>query len=354
MELLAGITARRVPTKRLTVNVLERAGDRPDGVPVILLHGNVSSSLFWQETMQALPPEYRVLAPDLRGFGQTDTAPVDAGRGLRDFADDLHGLLETLQLAPAHVVGWSMGGGVAMQYALEHPVLSLALQAPVSPYGFGGTAGPEGRRLTEDDAGTGGGGANPDFVARLAAADTSDDAPASPLSVYRSTYVHAGFESPHEHIWVESMLSTKTGPDNYPGDSVPSQNWPGFAPGRRGVLNTMAPGVFNTSALVDLPEKPDILWIHGDSDAIVSDASFFDLNCLGKAGVLPGWPGEETAPLQPMVSQTRAVLEKYAANGGRFTEVLLENCGHSPHLEYPDRFVAELTAHIARSGGTAG
>ena len=353
MELLAGITARRVPTKRLTMNVLERARDRPDGIPLVLVHGNVSSSLFWQETMQALPQEYRVLAPDLRGFGQTDTAPVDASRGLRDFADDLHGLLEALQLAPAHVVGWSMGGGVAMQYALEHPVLSLALQAPVSPYGFGGTAGPEGRRLTEDDAGTGGGGANPDFVARLEAADTSDDTPASPLSVYRSTYVHAGFESPHEHIWVESMLSTKTGPDNYPGDSVPSQNWPGFAPGRRGVLNTMAPGVFNTSALVDLPEKPDILWIHGDSDAIVSDASFFDLNCLGKAGVLPGWPGEEAAPLQPMVSQTRAVLEKYAANGGRFTEVLLENCGHSPHLEYPERFVAELTAHIGRSGKTA-
>ena len=101
---------------------------------------------------------------------------------------------------------------------------------------------------------------------------------------------------------------------------------------------------------MDLPDKPDILWIHGDSDAIVSDASFFDLNCLGKAGVLPGWPGEETAPLQPMVSQTRAVLEKYAANGGRFTEILLENCGHSPHLEYPDRFIAELTAHIGRSG----
>ena len=187
-------------------------------------------------------------------------------------------------------------------------------------------------------------------MARLEAGDASDDAPASPLSVYRSTYVHAGFESPHERIWVESMLSTKTGPDNYPGDSVPSQNWPGFAPGRRGVLNTMAPGVFNTSALVDLADKPDILWIHGDSDAIVSDASFFDLNCLGKAGVLPGWPGEEAAPLQPMVSQTRAVLEKYAANGGRFTEVLLENCGHSPHLEYPDRFIAELTAQIGRSG----
>lgn len=350
MELLEGITARRVPTGRLTVNVLEREGDRQDGIPVVLVHGNVSSSLFWQETMQALPAQYRVVAPDLRGFGHTDTAPVDAGRGLRDFADDLHATLHALQMQGAHLVGWSMGGGIVMQYALEYPVLSLTLQAPVSPYGFGGTTGPEGRRLTADDAGTGGGGANPDFVARLEAGDTSDEAAASPLSVYRSTYVHAGFQSRYESIWVESMLSTKTGVDNYPGDSVPSQNWPGFAPGRRGVLNTMAPGVFNTNALVDLPEKPDILWVHGDSDAIVSDASFFDLNCLGKAGVVPGWPGEEAAPLQPMVAQTRAVLEKYAANGGSFKEVLLENCGHSPHLEYPERFIAELTEHIERSG----
>ncbi len=46
-----------------------------------------------------------------------------------------------------------------------------------------------------------------------------------------------------------------------------------------------------TTAIVDLERKPPILWIHGTHDAIVGDASFFDLNQLGKAGLIPGWSG---------------------------------------------------------------
>ena len=145
--------------------------------------------------------------------------------------------MTALELGPVHLVGWSMGAGVVMQYALEHPTSSLTLIAPVSPFGFGGTA-IDGRLLTEDAAGTGGGGANPDFVARLASGDTTADQPTSPRSVYAATYVKPGFVSGHDDVWVASMLSTATGTDNYPGDAVPSHNWPGFAPGRRGVLNT--------------------------------------------------------------------------------------------------------------------
>jgi pimeloyl-ACP methyl ester carboxylesterase len=351
MTLLDGIAARRLPTDRLTVNVLERQGDSPEGIPVVLVHGNISSALFWQELMLRLPEDYRVIAVDLRGFGATDPAPVDATRGLGDFSDDLAATLDVLGLAAVHLVGWSMGGGVAMRYALEHPVHSLTLQAPVPPYGFGGTAGPEGRRLTEDDAGCGGGGVNPDFVARLRAGDRSAEAPTSPLSVFRSAYVHAGFSSPLEDVWVESMLSTRTGDDHYPGDALPSDNWPGFGAGKRGIANAMAPGYFNVSALAGLAVKPPILWIRGDADAIVSDASFFDVNQLGKAGIIPGWPGEDVAPPQPMVAQTRALLEEYAARGGSSRELVLTNCGHSPHLEYPAEFQAELTAHIESAAG---
>jgi pimeloyl-ACP methyl ester carboxylesterase len=106
---------------------------------VVFIHGNVSSSLFWQETMQDLPPDLRVIAIDLRGFGGTEHAPIDATRGVRDFSDDVRETLAVLGIPTAHLVGWSMGGGVILQYALDHPVLSLTLQAPVSPYGFGGT-----------------------------------------------------------------------------------------------------------------------------------------------------------------------------------------------------------------------
>lgn len=345
MTLLDGITSRVVATPRLDVNILERAGDDPNSRPedtVVFIHGNVSSALFWQETMLGLPRHLRLIAADLRGFGGSQTLPVDATRGVRDFSDDLHATLEVLEIPTAHLVGWSMGGGVVMQYALEHPVLSLTLQAPVSPYGFGGTRR-DGSRLTDDDAGCGGGGGNPDFIARLRAGDTSDEAQTSPRSVFRSGYVAPEYSSPHEDIWVASMLTTSTLEGNYPGDSTPSDNWPGFAAGGAGVLNTMVPKHFNTSGIVELTQKPPILWIYGTADAIVSDGSFYDINHLGAVGVIPGWPGADVAPAQEMVSQTRDVLAAYRKAGGSVTEVSLEGAGHSPHLERPEDFLAALT-----------
>ncbi|AWB95110.1 alpha/beta hydrolase [Agromyces badenianii] len=341
-----GIRTHQVETPRLAAGVLERRAESP-AKTVVFVHGNVSSSLFWQPTMLALPPEIAAYAVDLRGFGDSETLPVDATRGLRDFSDDVASVVDALDLGAVHLVGWSMGGGVVMQLLLDRPelVASLTLQSTVSPFGFGGTA-LDGSLLTPDAAGTGGGGVNPDFVARLAAGDRSDEA-GSPRAVYRSSYVAPGFVSEHEDVWVESMLSTAIGADNYPGDSTATEHWPGFAPGAHGVLNTMVPTVFDTSGIVDLDVKPPVLWIHGAQDAIVGDASFFDANQLGRAGVIPGWPGDEVAPPQPMISQTRAVLARYSEAGGAVTELELENCGHSPHLEHPEAFHDALVALLS-------
>lgn len=348
MTLFDGITARVIETPRLRVGVLERDGDDPQtssDKTIVFIHGNVSSADFWQVTMLALPPDLRLIAIDLRGFGRSETKDVDATRGLGDYADDVHATLEVLGLDAVHMVGWSMGGGVVMQYALDHPVRSLTLQAPVSPYGFGGTRR-DGSRLTDDDAGTGAGGANPDFVQRIRDEDESADAPTSPRSVFRSSYINPEYTSKNEDVWVESMLTTAIGDGNYPGTSTTSENWPGFAPGERGVLNTMAPKYFDVSGIVNLETKPPILWVHGDSDLIVSDNSFFDINNLGKLGVIPGWPGDEIAPAQEMVSQTRDVLDAYAAAGGHVTEEVFEGVGHSPHLEEPEDFRAALLHRI--------
>ena len=345
MPLFDGITATTVRTPRMAANVLSRAGQRGDGPAVVFIHGNVSSSLFWQPIMLKLPDDVAAYAVDLRGFGDSQTLPVDASRGVRDFSDDVHSVVEELGLGDVHLVGWSMGGGVAMQYALDHPVASITVEAPVSPYGFGGTR-LDGTRLTDDDAGTGGGGANQDFVASIAAGDRDRDNPMAAYAVYKSSYVSAGFASEHEDTWVESMLTTKTGPDNYPGDAAASGNWPGFAAGTRGVLNTMAPGHFNVAGITELANKPPLLWVRGDADAIVSDASYFDINYLGQVGVIPGWPGEETAPAQQMVAQTRAVFDRYAANGGSYLEEVFAGAGHGPALEQPERFTELLVAHI--------
>lgn len=336
---LDGITAFDVTTPRYRARVLDRPG-AGSGPTVVLVHGNVSSSLFFQPLMLALPEEVRALAIDLRGFGESETLPVDATRGLRDFANEVASVLDELGTGAVHLVGWSMGAGVVLQLLLDRRdlVRSVTLESPVSPYGFGGTA--LDGTILNGGAGSGGGGVNTDFVKAIQEQDRGDG-PASPRTVYRTAYV-AHPDPELEDLWVESMLTTKIGPDNYPGDSTATEAWPGFGPGSTGVLNTMTPDHLNVTAIVDIVDKPPILWTRGEQDAIVSDASFFDLNTLGAAGIVPGWPGADVAPSQPMVSQTRAVLEQYAANAGRFREVVLPDTGHSPHLEHQEEFAAAL------------
>src|SRR6187455_480597 len=131
---LKGIASKTVQTDRLRVHYFSAGPE--DGVPVVLIHGNVSSALFWDETIPALASEYRVIAPDLRGYGETEPLPIDATRGLRDWSDDLKSLVEALDLGKFHAVGWSMGAGILMQYAIDHgsDLLSMTFISPLSPY----------------------------------------------------------------------------------------------------------------------------------------------------------------------------------------------------------------------------
>src|SRR6478735_1984864 len=94
---MADFTRTMVPTSRLTQSVWTSGPD--DGVPLLLVHGNLVSGGWWRYVADALPDDVRVIAPDLRGFGRTEPKPVDATRGLADMSDDLRSLLEALDLA---------------------------------------------------------------------------------------------------------------------------------------------------------------------------------------------------------------------------------------------------------------
>jgi pimeloyl-ACP methyl ester carboxylesterase len=330
-----------VETPRLAIHV--RFAGPDDGIPVLFVHGNASSATYWEEEMLALPSGFRAIAPDLRGYGDTEDKLVDATRGLGDWVDDLLGLMATLGIATYHVVGHSLGGTIVLNLipAAGTAILSATVAAPGSPYGYGGSKGLDGQPCYDDCAGSGGGIVNAEFARLISIGDRSSDNPqASPRVVMNSFYWKPPFIPAREEALLSGLLSEKIGPDKYPGDFVASQNWPGAAPGILGPTNALSPKYVGDSVerLIGAAHKPPILWVRGADDQIVSDTSLFDFGTLGAYGFVPGWPGQEIYPSQPMVGQTRAVLEQYAANGGQYQEVVFAECGHTPYLEKPEEF----------------
>lgn len=346
---MSALESRIIATARLDTHV--RLAGAPGKPAILLVHGNVSSGVFFDRVQAELAERYFVITPDLRGYGRSEAKPVDATRGVRDYSDDLAALLASADLglakdAKVHVVAWSAGANVAMQLAIDHGarVASLALINPGSPYGFGGTKDVEGTPCYPDFAGSGAGGANPVFVERLAAKDTGAELPVSPRNVMNAFYWKPPFkpEPEAEERYLAGMLEITVGPESYPGDAASSPHWPMVAPGVTGMNNALSPKYLDQRGLVELREKPPILWIRGADDQIVSDRSMFDFGVLGELGVVPGWPGADVFPAQPMVQQTRAVFERYAAAGGSYEERVFADTGHGPHIEKHDEFMRAL------------
>ncbi|MCB9686639.1 MAG: alpha/beta hydrolase [Alphaproteobacteria bacterium] len=344
---LPGITSSVVATERLSTHVLSSGSGEE---VVLFVHGNASSSTFWEETMLALPARFRAIAPDLRGYGDTEDLVIDARRGVGDWVDDLLALVDALGVARFHVVGHSLGGTVVFGLVAARPeaILSATLVAPGSPYGFGGSK-PDGTPCFADGAGSGAGSVNPEFARRMGEGDRgTDDPQASPRNVMNGFYWKPPFVPAREEELLSGLLSEKVGADRYPGDAVPSANWPGAAPGRYGPVNAIS--ALHSRGLAErflaAEPRPPVLWVRGADDAIVGDASLFDLGHLGSLGYVPGWPGADVFPPQPMVSQVRDVLDAWAAAGGRYREVVIEDAGHTPFLEKPEAFAAAFHAHL--------
>jgi pimeloyl-ACP methyl ester carboxylesterase len=98
--------------------------DFGQGPPVVLLHGFPLHGGMWDAQRDFLCPNYRVIVPDLRGFGDSglDAGDVEAGVGMADYAGDVMAQLDALQVTePVVLAGFSMGGYVAWQIALNHP-----------------------------------------------------------------------------------------------------------------------------------------------------------------------------------------------------------------------------------------
>jgi pimeloyl-ACP methyl ester carboxylesterase len=89
------------------------------GRPMILLHGGLGSSEMFGPVLPALAEHHRVIAVDLQGHGRT--ADIDRPLDVRFMADDIAALIDHLGLDQPDVVGYSLGGGVALQVAAQYP-----------------------------------------------------------------------------------------------------------------------------------------------------------------------------------------------------------------------------------------
>lgn len=100
--------------------------DRGAGLPVLLVHGFPLDGTLWQPQLDELADEYRVIAPDLRGFGES--AP-GAEVTMEQYADDLGALLDELEIDQVVLAGLSMGGYIAFAFHRKYPdrVLGLVL-----------------------------------------------------------------------------------------------------------------------------------------------------------------------------------------------------------------------------------
>ncbi len=116
-----------VATPRARLSTLE-AGSGP---PVVAVHGLGGTKGSFLPTVAALAGGFRVIAPDLPGFGDSDK-PVGAAYDARYFAAVVVDLLDALDIERAHLIGNSLGGRVALEVAMRHPDRAgrLALLAP--------------------------------------------------------------------------------------------------------------------------------------------------------------------------------------------------------------------------------
>lgn len=114
---MAGIEHRQTDIPGFHLHYLDSAGP---GQTLLLVHGFGGDKDNWTRVARHLSPHYRVIAPDLPGFGESDS-PVDARYGIAEQVERLHAFVRALGLTRLHLGGNSMGGNIAAVYAARYP-----------------------------------------------------------------------------------------------------------------------------------------------------------------------------------------------------------------------------------------
>ena len=105
---------------KINVNGIQLAYERRGkGTPLVLLHGYPLDHHLWDEVLPLLEGTFDIMLPDLRGFGESTT--VDSTSSMDEYASDIAGLLDQLNIQKTAIVGHSMGGYVALAFTRLYP-----------------------------------------------------------------------------------------------------------------------------------------------------------------------------------------------------------------------------------------
>lgn len=126
-------THRTFDTGTVRIHVAED-GD-PKGRPVVFLHGFPEAWFSWRAQMSALASAgFRVIAPDLRGYGESDKPRGIANYKASLIAGDIAALVRSLDRGPVAVVGHDWGGPITYRFAMDHPELVSRLVVMNGPH----------------------------------------------------------------------------------------------------------------------------------------------------------------------------------------------------------------------------
>jgi pimeloyl-ACP methyl ester carboxylesterase len=122
--------------------------DEREGLPLLFIHGFPLSRGVWSHQVEAFKSRHRVIAPDLRGFGESHSSPGPVS--MSQFAADISVLIEQLGTGPVILAGHSMGGYIALAFAKAYPKLLRGLVLVGTKAGADSVEAAKARRATAE------------------------------------------------------------------------------------------------------------------------------------------------------------------------------------------------------------
>lgn len=269
--------------------------DEGEGKVVLLLHGNMSSSLHFVPLIDRLKDRFRCIAPDLRGFGDSSYhQPYDS---FDELAEDIGMFLDQMRISEAYVCGWSAGGAVAMKLSAMYPakVLKLFLMEGASHKGY---------PIFQKDA---------ELKSTLIPYPSKDAMGQDPMQVLPMLNILGNHDAATmAFIWKQTIYTVNDPPAEYAG------MWIGETLKQR--------------CLADL------------------DWALATLNMSAEQGIYS--PGDNSLSLitcpvaltsgdKDLVVPPYMVMENVSALGSKASLLSYENCGHSPLVDCPDRLARD-------------